>query len=298
MTQASDWCGRKPDDPKPIVYHGGVDIQNLPIMQKAGCRFFAISYLEVFRSPTRTGALLEQIRKIKGRVFLDSGAFTFLRLFSQGKAVTDQTDYLKSYSRWLRKPPLKPDFYVTFDCRPEAKLTWEMTRKLQRMGIQPVPVYHGDASIDWVHRYADTGHKLIGLSKRFFLHDRKTMWQFFDQVFNVTEKLKMAVHGLACTEASSLLRWPWYSVDSTSAAYASRCCRVYRRVGRYNFVQTNVGKNRRGPLPGDIQEFALKNGIEPKSLEADVMKCFEFNLHCFRELSSSEPKVWVRRSLF
>ena len=186
MNGASDWCGRKPDDPKPIIYHGGFDLKGLNTLVETGERFFAASYLSIF--PKTESKFLTAVQKASGRLFFDSGAFTFLRMFSQGKLSGDQTAYLKAYTTFIQNSTFRPDFYVTFDYQPNAEITWSMTRKLQQLGIRPVPVYHGDASIDWVKKYIDKGHRIICLSKRFFLNDRNGLHKFYDQVFQVTER--------------------------------------------------------------------------------------------------------------
>jgi hypothetical protein len=127
----------------------------------------------------------------------------------------DAEAYLQNYAKYVHSGPYPFDFYVTFDYKMEASLIYRTTRRLNMLGVRPVPVYHGDSSIDWLKRYIDDGHKLVCLSKRFFLNDKRNLRRFYDQCFAVTEANGVACHGLACT-GEEMWEYPWYSVDSTS----------------------------------------------------------------------------------
>lgn len=165
------------------------------------------------------------------RAFCDSGAFSFLTAGYNKKqnleALVD--DYVRDYVEFVKNPPMLFDFYVTFDYKVEAPLVYKMTKRLMKQGLWPVPVYHGDSSIDWLKRYIDDGHKLVGLSKRFFLNDRRNLRRFYDQCFRVTEQNDVAVHGFACT-GNEMWEYPWWSVDSKSLIQVSGMLRRYAIV--------------------------------------------------------------------
>jgi len=156
----------------------------------------------------------------KGRAFLDSGAFSFLVNGYNKKIPRQEIEkqvpaYLKRYAEWVKGKSKRFDFYVTFDYVVEAPVVYQATKALQQLGIRPVPIYHGDSDLDWVRKYIDEGHKIIGVSKRFFLNDRKGLLKYFDHVFKLTEQNKIFVHGFACT-GSEAWRYPFGSIDSTT----------------------------------------------------------------------------------
>jgi hypothetical protein len=216
----SSWKGRQPDDPKPIFYHGCL-ANDAATMRAAGLKAYCLSYYWGWQ-----GKNWKPVTSHPGyndpecRAFLDSGAFSYLAAGYSGKASRVQIErevdtYVEAYARWTQTHGKRFDFYVTFDYVVEAPVVYQVTQRLQKLGIRPVPVYHGDASISWLRRYIDEGHKLIGISKRFFLNDGRGLRRYYDQVFNITEKCNVACHGFACTGAD-MWRYPWYSVDSTS----------------------------------------------------------------------------------
>lgn len=302
-----DWSGRKPDDPTPIVYHGGWHRRFLlsPCL-KAGVKFFGCSFYEMRRVSGMLVRLRDQITEPPSkpvgphpRLFLDSGAFSFLATYGKSTNLKiDLETYLKDYVTFVRNSPLLLDFYVTFDYRPEAQLTWDMTKRLQKLGIRPIPVYHGDASIDWVKKYIDRGHRLIGLSKRFFLNDKSGLRHFYDQTFKVTEAAGVACHGLACT-GPEMWEYPWHSVDSTSIiGAASRGSLAYVENGAFKMFP--IGKNRIGEhLPDDLQETMKRFGYRSLKDFDHYSPRIEFCMRRFLEYQKTrQAKSWTKRSLF
>jgi len=153
------------------------------------------------------------------RLFVDSGAFSYMNQLLVKRRKFDESalhTYLEGYVAWINEIRPMVDGCVTFDYLPEAPLTRKMTVLLRKKyKLDTIPVYHGDAGLDVVRRYADEGVKKLCLSKRNFLKDRSKLPHYYDQCFNLAEKLGLLYHGLACT-GPELFRYPWDSVDSTS----------------------------------------------------------------------------------
>jgi hypothetical protein len=170
---------------------------------------------------------LKLAKKGKLRVMADSGAFSFLiRAYNKReseKEILKQIDsYLFGgqsnpfgYVSWIHSYSHLLDFYITFDYRISCSLIYAMTERLNKAGICPVPVYHGDSSGDWLRRYAEEGHKLIAVSDSYFMHEKIKLRRFLDQVFSLGTKLGLNYHGLGIT-GNEMWEYPWYSVDSTS----------------------------------------------------------------------------------
>ena len=303
LKESADWSGPRPEDEKPLVYQGGWDSNNhlLAPWQGARVKTYAASYLKTKHGGAENQRAMESLTKDRGvRLFLDSGAFSFLVAYKKGGNLgVDMDAYLKDYVAFVKNPPLPIDFYVTFDYQPNAQVSWDMTKKLQKMDIRPVPVYHGDASIDWVKKYIDLGHKLIGLSKRYFLNDQRGLRKFYDQTFKVTEAAGMSCHGFACT-GREMWDYPWHSVDSTTIiGQSSRGMLAY--VDEQNeFKFFPIGKNRIGKhLPEDLVETMKRRGYKSIKEFAHYSAYIEFNMRRFLEYQQTrQGKTWTKKALF
>lgn len=240
---ASEWIGRQPNDPKPIFYCSsvvgakGYDEDKFYKLTKHGFRCFSYSYCG-YESPFAHNRHLQGLNWCLDndvRVFMDSGAHSFHNLSRFGKTlmkkwginkedrltatrklITNFTDMYIRYIKWNYSVGRKFDFYVTLDAEKDCSKIYKMTKNLQKKGIWPIPVYHGDDSLDWVRRYIGEGHKLLGVGMdRRGKPTKDAIHRYYDSVFNLTEKHGVSCHGFAMT-GDGIFRWPWYSVDSTT----------------------------------------------------------------------------------
>jgi len=297
VKEVPGWVGRRPEDPWPIIYHGttmGVNADNRTFFE-VGIRYFCLSYYTYYdyyqQHPTGSPdynpwrAHLEALRKINARVMLDSGAFSFLVMGYNKKIPEKELERLIdsylygpqlprqkksdgthpfSFVDWLHRWPYPFDFYVTFDYRVHAPTVYRVTKMLKKAGLHPVPVYHGDSSIDWLKRYIDEGHRLIGVSKRFFLNGpRDRLWHYYDQVFRVTEAAGVYCHGFACT-GPEMWDYPWHSVDSTTFQKSVGLGTIWYYVpseGKNGLRKVEVARRRRGRLPGELIDQLRERGL-------------------------------------
>ena len=176
-------------------------------------------------------------------------------------------------------------------------MVYAATKRLQELGIRPIPVYHGDASITWLHKYIDAGHKLIGLSKRYFIGNRNGLRRYYDQVFNITEKYGVSCHGFACT-GSEMWTYPWYSVDSTMIPKVSMGNLLYPTGNTLAkvFISERATTHQ---VDAALLEQIKKHGFSLKELSTNRTRRVSFNsimLHEFTEKRKSNP--WNRKTLF
>ncbi len=209
--------------------------------------------------------------------------------------------YLERYARWVEKYEKKFDFYVTFDYVVEAPIVWQVTRKLQKLGARPVPVYHGDQSISWFQKYIDEGHRLIGLSKRFFLNDlRSGLTRYYDQIFNLAEKQGVACHGFAAT-GSEAWRYPWYSIDSTSLVKEAGMgtIRFIDHRGLYRKVPISNNTISNGKVEEELFQLIQKRKFTLEQLREERTSRVLFNAISLQEfLQHRSRKLWTRKTLF
>lgn len=212
-----------PADASPILYFSGCrewkgGIGEAQLHQDSGWRHrcFSYYYLGPAKDSKSEVGWDYCLKHPEIRVFLDSGAHSFLA----GKALPSPKEleiYLDKYAEWAKPIQDRMDFVVNFDYIKRAPIIYDVLQGLKRRGLNAIPCYHGDSSLDWIRRYADEGYRLIGLGKptSFVAGGKWLRARYYEGVFNLTEKLGVRCHGFAVT-GSNLFHFPWHSVDSAS----------------------------------------------------------------------------------
>lgn len=191
----------------------------------SGARYRCFSYVyldpeAIYWSPRALEAYEVDVEH-KINIMMDSGAFSFQQFLVKRQDITDmeklRLDTIDRYVKFCNKRKKELEFYVTFDYAPKCEIVWKMTKVLEERGLKPVPIYHGDASIDWLKKYLDLGHKRIGMSpgvgKRMTYKGAR---RCLDEVFKAVEGYKVKMHGFGLTSIALTYAYPWYSVDSSS----------------------------------------------------------------------------------
>jgi hypothetical protein len=195
----------------------------------------ALPGLPVFQP--RIKAAYEVCLENKIHVMMDSGVISWwsyrnsLLKKRNEKALAQlvgEEDFIRLYVEYVKKNHQKWDFFVTVDLEPKANDIFLRHERIEKMGIRPVPVFHGDDSTDYLKRYADKGYKLIAVAPNFRERSRTRHRQrpFLDAVFDVAEKRKLRLHGLAVTTPWMMLEYGWASVDSTAWSRSA----IYGRI--------------------------------------------------------------------
>jgi len=196
--------------------------------------------------------------------FLDSGSFTlwsqaekYAREHNCGEWVFYETDefleYVDKYASFVRDYSYAIDICANLDVLPfrgirtppkgkdSHSLSYANLKRLEEYGLKPVPVVHYRANIDiWLRRYIEEGYPLIGLGGLVgsITDDNCRAWidRCFDFICQGNGHPIVKIHGFGVTSHEYLLRYPWYSVDSTTwvkhAAYGHILVPRFRR-GRY-----------------------------------------------------------------
>ena len=172
---------------------------------------------------------------------MDSGIISYRgykrTMLRRGKDISklpDEDTFRELYVEFVKKHQKDWDFCVTVDMKPVAADVLKQHKKIESMGIRPVPVYHGDVDVEWLKRYVDMGYNFIclggsapafGGSAAVARTDKRVKSQYLDRVFNFGAKHKVEFHGLGLTSPWTMLSFPWRSCDSSwwsrSAGYGS-----------------------------------------------------------------------------
>ena len=145
-------------------------------------------------------------------VMLDSGAFSAASL---GVEID-----LDKYGRWARTNGGKNVCAINLDVIGDATRSRLNLTRLSRYG-DFMPVVHVGSPQDDIDRYVDRGHKYIGLGGMvpYLCQDKKggreMLIRWMSDSHERATKLGVHLHGLGCTTWDLVLRFPWYSVDSS-----------------------------------------------------------------------------------
>jgi len=161
----------------------------------------------------------------KNVFLLDSGAFS---AWNNGKVID-----LDHYIAFILHEADHLDYYVALDVIPgsfghtpspaeveeSATRSWENLLYMEAHGLQPIPVFHMGEQFKWLRRMVEHGCPYIGISPA---NDRTTskkrVWldRVFSEITDDAGKPLVKTHAFGVTAIDLLMRYPWYSADSTT----------------------------------------------------------------------------------
>ncbi len=167
---------------------------------------------------------------------LDSGAFSLFNKYSKNKhdqvggsdfSFYDTPKFEAYLDRWVDyvKTLKGVEYYVTVDIIFNPERSWDLWRQFRDMGLNPLPVVHFGEDKKWLDKYLDECDYVCfgGLGSRAGNVRQYDEWAdgMFGRIMDKNGRPTHKIHGLALTQYDLLLRYPWYSVDSTTAFRAS-----------------------------------------------------------------------------
>lgn len=167
--------------------------------------------------------------------FLDSGAFSlqskameYSRNHRCGKWDYYDSDgfwkYMKDYAAFIKKYQVAIDLYTNMDVIGNPYLTWRNQKYLEKEHqLSPIPVVHYRTDLKWLNKYVRNGYEIIGIGGLVGKTMQISCQEWLDDCFRLvcpgpkylpTVKL----HGFGVSSYNLLIRYPWWSVDSSSWA--------------------------------------------------------------------------------
>lgn len=304
----------KPEERKapewPQRYEKMVIAKEREWFRRTGCKYrcYSFGYVcpKAFYYNRESALSLETALACQAEIMMDSGAFSFHRMLQKQ---TGQRSKKKSrgyrpeeierlreetidlYVAYCKAHGKQWDFYVNFDYEPRVPIAWKMQLRLEKLGLKPVPVFHGDEGLDWVRRYVDRGHKLLAIgtgkaSKRGW----RDKMAFYDTMFDAAEKWGFKLHGLAVTKPSIMTSFDFYGVDSATWGVQSAYGGIVRFIpDRRVWIQLHVTHN-------DTQAGASYERLSPevqKEIRQEVEnRGFDFDL-----MRGSTTTAWWERAM-
>ena len=161
------------------------------------------------------------VKTNKVELFLDSGAFS---AWSQKIEIN-----IQDYITFIKEHEDVIDVYANLDVIGSAEKTWKNQQTMEKAGLNPIPVFHFGEDEEMYLKPLITKYNRIGIGGMVKSGDLKS---FLDRIFaryicDSDGIPKTKVHGFGLTSLNLMLRYPWYSVDSTSWVVTGRMGSVY-----------------------------------------------------------------------
>ena len=182
-------------------------------------------------------------RKWPRRLMLDSGAFT---AFTKGVTID-----IDEYIAFVKE--VKPHYAIQLDVIGNEEDTWK-NYVYQAERVPCMPVIHYKASEAHIRRVLDASEYiclggLVPHAGRF-----KTLNPWLDYIFSFPEVRKKRIHALGITTQQTLLRYPFYSCDSSSWIGSVRYAYVLSFVGDKLVMNTRPARRKEGKItPADMR---------------------------------------------
>lgn len=165
------------------------------------------------------------IAKRKVDLFLDSGAFS---AWSQGVEIN-----INDYINFIKEHKEVIDIYANLDVisgskignETSAKQTLENQKIMEKAGLSPLPTFHYGEPVKYLKHYLKN-YDYIALGGMVPISNKQLV-PWLDDLFGnyICDKKgipKVKIHGFGLTSLKLMLRYPWYSVDSTSWVVTGR----------------------------------------------------------------------------
>lgn len=174
-------------------------------------------------------------------LFIDSGAFS---AWSQNIEID-----IYEYAKFIKQHKDIINIYANLDVigvggKQPNKLTAEKTLENQRIleaeGLSPIPCFHYGEPDEYLQYYVDN-YDYIALGVAGNAGKKLIPWLdrcFLDFICDKNGMPKTKVHGFAVTSLVLMMRYPWYSVDSTSWVVCGRMGSVMvprRKNGKWRY---------------------------------------------------------------
>lgn len=165
---------------------------------------------------------------------MDSGAFSAWRL----GAKIDIDEYIA----FIKRNMDIIEVYANLDVIGSPEGTLENQKYMEKHGLRPLPVFHHNEPEKFLHYYLDKYDYLAlgGLAKAV---RKGAIIRWLDYVWSTylvdtKGKPKIRVHGFGQTSIDYIMRYPWYSIDSTSWLLPGVYGKIfvpYSTAGGYDF---------------------------------------------------------------
>lgn len=159
---------------------------------------------------------VDKIREDGRTIFLDSGAFS---AFTQGVSID-----IPAYCRYIKENSDIIEAASVVDSIGSAQGTFDNQVIMEREGVRPLPCFHygeDERYLQWYianYDYITLGG-MVPISTPQLITWLDRIWSKY--LVDGSGRPRIKVHGFGLTSSVLMLRYPWYSVDSSGWVQAS-----------------------------------------------------------------------------
>jgi len=293
----------------PIVYfvqtpHCGIAALEDEFIKRSGSIHRLYSFFDIKKGVASATKAIQGSLDKGCRVFLDSGAFAFQGRWlkpTHGKIgrydllepnADARVKFQEDYIKYVLKYGKRFDCVANFDWRRQSNLVYDIQKELESKGIAPLPTIHGDDGTDWLKRYIDEGYKFIAVG-RGGRRNRNKIISYLDKIFNAHDKIGKGVflHGFAMTDFEIMMRFPWYSCDSSTWIRAGATGSIFVvHDGTLQMVHVSNRQSQYGGSKNHEQKW-VKEIVNAQNFDFDKMKYWG-------EDKEAKRAAWIERLMY
>ncbi|KKM77523.1 hypothetical protein LCGC14_1369130 [marine sediment metagenome] len=235
-------------------------------------------------------------------LFLDSGAFSAWR--------KKEEININEYISFIKKNIDYIDTYANLDDITDPEQTIKNQKIMEKEGLSPLPCYHYGEDIKYFEYYLER-YDYIALGGMVPI-STKDLQKWLDPIFSkyVCDQdgiPEVKIHGFGMTSLKLMLRYPWWSVDSTSWVLTGRFGNVLvprKSKGKYLYSEESwkVSVSDRSPNRKDIGQHISTFSENEKRIIFDYFseKGYKLGKSIFREedknYSLKENERWFGKA--
>jgi len=234
-------------------------------------------------------------------LFLDSGAYS---AWSKGVEIN-----LDEYIGFIKQHEQSIEVYANLDVisneetgnEKSARQTWQNQKAMEEAGLDPLPVFHYGEPLKYLKRYIKQ-YDYISLGGMVPVSNGQLI-SWLDKLFtkHLTDEQGMPlvkIHGFGLTSLQLMMRYPWYSVDSTSWVITGRTGQIFvpnKKGGEWVYDENarKVPVSNRSPGRKDDKNHISNLPPRQKQITLDYIheKGFKLGESTFEEVDEDyEPK--------
>lgn len=256
------------------------------------------SYHYIGKSAAIAKRIGNQIKADGVRVFLDSGAFS---AFTLGEEMD-----LGLYCQFIKSNADIVDFPSVLDGIGDPFKTYQNQVVMEKLGTNPLPCFHFGEDERYLEHYV-ANYKFITLGGM-VPHTTQENQIWLDRMWskylcNPDGSPKIKVHGFGMTSPRLMMRYPWFSVDSSSWVQIANFGNVlFEDLGILSMSEENPSRKDAGRhfdnLPAaqrqGVVDRIVARGFDPERLRTLHFSRRAFNIQTFGIMQEQLMKKELR----